>query len=64
MKPVVREFVESPFQLVCDGKGKIYFNAHWIPSVDAEGLIATTEKKKGFLPIGKNPYLKIPIFFR
>ena len=33
MKPVVREFVESPFQLVCDGKGKIYFNAHWIPSV-------------------------------
>jgi hypothetical protein len=47
-----------------DGKGRQKINAHRSSSADAKKKNATTEKTKGFSPIGKNPYLKIPIFFR
>ena len=45
-------------------KGRHKNNALLVPSVDENTKKATTEKTKGFSPIGKNPYNKIPKFFR
>jgi hypothetical protein len=50
------------FYFCCKGRQNI--NACLSPSVDADNKSATTEKTKGFSPIGKNPYIKIPQIFR
>lgn len=60
----LREFIESPSTSDFAGKGRYYSNAHLNPSVDTDNKSATTEKTKGFSPIGKNPYIKIPKIFR
>ena len=39
-------------------------NARLSPSVDTDNKSTTTEKTKGFSPIGKNPYIKTPKIFR
>ena len=41
-----------------------YTKAHEVSSADADNISATTEKTKGLLPIGKNPYIKIAKIFR
>ena len=47
-------------RLVFVGKGRVIINAHSESSAVAEKKTATTEKTKGFSPIGKNPLYQLP----
>jgi len=49
---------------ISECKGTENIKAHRSSSAAANAIFATTEKTKGFSPLGKNPYIKTSIFFR